>query len=241
MAKYLIRMDDACPQMHLKNWNRVEEILDKYSIKPIVAVIPDNKDETLNYGFDNSFWTETINRWKNKDWHLALHGYQHLYHETSQKSLIPLKSKSEFTGDSYEVQKSKILKGIEILNKYSIFPTTFIAPGHAFDEITLDVLYNETNIKYISDGLSFRPFIIRNITWIPQQIWQFRKMPFGIWTICLHPNTMNEKDFKKMEECLERISKDVLSWTELVSFKAKKSSIFDSFFHLIFLQILKYK
>lgn len=28
----------------------------------------------------------------------------------------------------------------------------------------------------------------RGIMWVPQQLWRFRKMLFGIWTICLHVN-----------------------------------------------------
>ena len=47
-ARYLIRLDDACPQMHHEKWNKIEEIFDIFDIKPIVAIIPDNKDKTLN-------------------------------------------------------------------------------------------------------------------------------------------------------------------------------------------------
>ena len=49
MPKYLIRLDDACQQANWPNWHRIENILNLYGIKPIVAVIPDNKDPNLKY------------------------------------------------------------------------------------------------------------------------------------------------------------------------------------------------
>ena len=41
---YLVRLDDACPQMNKQKWQRVENILDKYGIKPMVGIIPHNED-----------------------------------------------------------------------------------------------------------------------------------------------------------------------------------------------------
>ena len=46
-AKYLIRMDDACPTLKSSNWDYLESLFDDLNIKPIVAVIPDNVDESL--------------------------------------------------------------------------------------------------------------------------------------------------------------------------------------------------
>lgn len=46
-AKYIIRLDDVCPTMDISKWNKIESLVDKYKIKPIVAVIPDNKDIEL--------------------------------------------------------------------------------------------------------------------------------------------------------------------------------------------------
>lgn len=44
MSHYVIRLDDACPTMNHANWNRMEYLLDKYSVRPIVGVIPENQD-----------------------------------------------------------------------------------------------------------------------------------------------------------------------------------------------------
>ena len=43
-VEYCIRLDDACPQMNAEKWARIERILDKYKVRPIVGVIPENRD-----------------------------------------------------------------------------------------------------------------------------------------------------------------------------------------------------
>ena len=61
MAKYLIRLDDACPTQDYAKWLRIEKLLDKYNIKPIVAIIPNNKDKNLQRApLDTKFWIPLI-------------------------------------------------------------------------------------------------------------------------------------------------------------------------------------
>lgn len=38
-VKYLVRLDDACPTMYSDRWQKIEEILDKHKIKPMVGII----------------------------------------------------------------------------------------------------------------------------------------------------------------------------------------------------------
>jgi predicted deacetylase len=241
MPFYIIRLDDACPQMHLAKWQRVENILDKYNIQPLVAVIPNNKEKSLYYDKDENFWIKTIPRWQQKKWELALHGYEHIYTSTNIKSLVPFKQKSEFTGFSYEVQVNKIKTGLAILQSNNINPKVFIAPGHAFDSNTISALLKETNIKFLSDGISTMPFKKLNINWIPQQLWSFKKMPFGIWTICLHPNTMTEKDFNKMDQWLGENNKNVIATNSLFNKQFAKKTIVDILFEKLFWLLLKFK
>ena len=44
---YLIRLDDASEYMDLEKWTRISNLLDKYGIKPIFGIIPNNRDDTL--------------------------------------------------------------------------------------------------------------------------------------------------------------------------------------------------
>ena len=41
---YLIRLDDACPTMDVVKWDKIEKMLDKYHIKPMVGIVPANND-----------------------------------------------------------------------------------------------------------------------------------------------------------------------------------------------------
>jgi len=43
-VQYLVRLDDACPYLDKKKWQRMEDILDKYGVKPLVGIIPANAD-----------------------------------------------------------------------------------------------------------------------------------------------------------------------------------------------------
>ena len=49
-AKYLIRFDDICPTMKWSTWEKVEDILLRSNVKPILAVVPDNQDPSLRAG-----------------------------------------------------------------------------------------------------------------------------------------------------------------------------------------------
>ena len=77
--KYLIRLDDACPTMDRVKWVRMEEILDRYGVKPVVGVIPHNEDPSQMIDApDAAFWGK-VQGWHKKGWAIALHGYSHVY------------------------------------------------------------------------------------------------------------------------------------------------------------------
>ena len=156
-AKYILRLDDACPTMDKKKWQRIEEICNRYDIKPIVAVIPDNQDiEMIIDKYDNNFWNK-VREWQAKGWHVALHGYNHVY-TTKSSGFLPFNNQSEFAGLHYKEQLEKIKKGWQIFEKEDIKSEVWVAPSHTFDENTLKALKNFTNIKIISDGLGLFPF-----------------------------------------------------------------------------------
>ena len=52
--KYLIRLDDASHFSNLEKWDRIEYILNRYNVKPVVAVIPNNMDNNLMYSTINN-------------------------------------------------------------------------------------------------------------------------------------------------------------------------------------------
>lgn len=63
---YLVRLDDACPQMNKLKWQRIENILDKYGIKPMVGIIPHNEDPVTCVDIvDTDFKSKVLN-WQKK-------------------------------------------------------------------------------------------------------------------------------------------------------------------------------
>lgn len=195
---YYIRLDDACEHRHLKNWDRIEDILDAHNIKPLVGIIPNCEDNTLlEYECDSNFWARVAS-WINKGWTPALHGYTHVY-LTEEGGLNPVQKRSEFAGLPIEIQKEKILKAVEILNAHGVDPKVFFAPSHTFDENTIAALKECSNIRIISDTVAAKPYKKYGMTFIPQQSGQVRKLPLPTVTFCYHPNTMQDKDFDKLD------------------------------------------
>lgn len=54
----LFRLDDIAPGLKRENLSRLEALFDKYSVKPLIGVVPDNRDDNLvvdEYSIDE-FW-----------------------------------------------------------------------------------------------------------------------------------------------------------------------------------------
>lgn len=223
-AKYIIRLDDACPTMNKHNWDRVETLLDQYNILPIVAVVPNNKDEELMVdAYDNNFWNK-VKEWQKRDWEIALHGYEHQY-TTQAPSLVPINNYSEFAGVSLKEQEEKIKEGIAIFKQHNITTRLWVAPAHSFDENTIKALDSQSDIGIISDGIAFAPYWEHEMHWVPQQLWRFRKMFFGTWTGCFHPDMMQEEDFIQLENFLKEHHSKFTSISELHLKKRQKNLI----------------
>lgn len=111
MKTLLLRLDDACPKRDIAKWDRMEAMLDKYGVKPLVGIIPDCKDPAMDcYKSDERFWTERVPAWKAKGWSFAMHGFEHVYH-TDRGGINPVNPRSEFAGLSFEEQCTKVWGG----------------------------------------------------------------------------------------------------------------------------------
>lgn len=204
MKTYLMRLDDACPKRDIKKWDRIEELLDKYNVKPLVGIIPDCKDPDMDcYKEDCEFWTKRIASWKSKNWTFAMHGYEHIFN-TNNAGINPVNKYSEFAGLSLAEQSEKIKKGLERLRYHGIETHVFFAPAHTFDINTIRALLQETDIRIISDVPANKVFSKWGITFVPQQSGRVRELPFSVQTFCYHPNIMSDKDFEELEKFLHQ-------------------------------------
>jgi len=176
-----------------------------------------------------------------KGWTIALHGYQHFY-QTNKYGIIRINKKSEFTGLSLEGQKYKLKRAIKIFKEKKIIPEIWVAPGHNFDENTLVALKAESDIRFISDGIALKPYYDMNFYWIPQQFWRFRKMPFGIYTFCIHPNTMSNVAFDDIKKFIENNNRSFITFGDInFSIFKKSKDLLDKIFTKVFYYIIEKK
>jgi len=186
-AQYLLRFDDLCPTVSCARWERFLPLIKEFGIRPILAVIPDNLDHSLELSPpDPEFWSG-MRALQAAGATIALHGYQHICDSRGQ-SLLALHRCSEFAGVAEDVQRQWIRAGLEILRDHGLNPKLWVAPRHGFDGNTLRVL-REQGIHALSDGFARVPFKRGGLTWIPQQLWAPVDKPKGLWTICVHANT----------------------------------------------------
>jgi len=229
-ADYLLRFDDLCPTMDRARWARFVPLIRRFSLRPILAVVPDNADPELDReGPDAGFW-EQMREFEAQGATVGLHGYRHLC-ETRGRSLIPLHVWTEFAGVSEEAQRAWIRSGLAKLRSEGLHPRIWVAPRHGFDAATLLVLRSE-GMDVLSDGFAREPFQHHGMTWIPQQLWEPVGKPSGVWTICLHANSATDAQVFALESFLER------HWAQFTSvdrvlreWPVRKRSVGDRVFH----------
>ena len=234
MKKYLIRLDDACPTMDAARWQRMESILDKYGVRPMVGIIPANADsKQMIDKEDGAFWEKAL-AWQNKGWTIALHGFDHCY-IFSDSGINPLWARSEFAGLSLETQKQKIKDGVEIMRLNGINPKYFFAPSHTFDDNTLTALKECSDIRIISDTIALKPYKYRDFIFIPQIGGHCFNAPVsGVFTFCFHPSVMSDKDFIALEVFIRANKDKFYSFDELKLEGLKDKSMIDKFLSWIY-------
>jgi predicted deacetylase len=199
-ARYLLRFDDLCPTLSRARWQRFLPLIEEFGLRPILAVVPDNKDQDLEFGApDPEFWAQ-MRAMEAAGATIALHGYHHLCLNKG-KSLLPLHRHSEFAGIPEYTQQIWIRAGLNILRGHGLNPQLWAAPRHGFDRNTLRALRKE-DIKLLSDGLALVPYMKGGLVWIPQQLWEPVEKTKGIWTICVHSNMAHASDVDRLRSFL---------------------------------------
>lgn len=222
--KIAVRLDDITADMDWVKFRRLEKMLDRYGIAPLIGIVPDNQDPNLKRNPAVENFQEEIQKWKDKNWVIAMHGWRHIY-TTKQGGLFPLNNFSEYAGIPKEKQKEMILDGKEKLKKIGIHTNIFMAPAHSFDRNTLNVL-KEAGFKYITDGFGNMPYEYKGLFFLPIAFQKSKDIekPEGYTTLVFHTNTMNEQDFLNFEKVLEKHKKDFISYTEYLKVPVRKQT-----------------
>lgn len=201
-AQFLLRFDDLCPTVSRTRWQRFLPLIDEFGIRPILAVIPDNRDRHLESSpEDPEFWAQ-MRTLEAAGATIGLHGYTHVCHSHGP-SLLPLHRWTEFAGVPEGIQREWIRAGLNILHDHGLNPRIWVAPRHGFDSQTLHALRIE-GIGVLSDGFARVPFTRGGLTWIPQQLWAPVDKRKGLWTICIHANTAPSSQVNQLRDFLRQ-------------------------------------
>lgn len=204
-SRYIYRMDDITATMNWSQFWKYTHLFRENGVTPLLGVVPDNRDPKLMVDRENpEFWQTVRDLVAQGLVEIAQHGFQHLY-ETHAFGLLGRRygfaQQSEFAGLPYERQLDKIRRGQAILREHGIDTDVWMAPSHSFDAITLRAL-RDSGFRALTDGIALYPFRRHELLFIPQQLWAPRTLPFGVWTICLHPNTASDGLYEEVQKHL---------------------------------------
>ncbi|MGM9484166.1 DUF2334 domain-containing protein [Roseateles sp. NT4] len=196
MSRFVIRFDDVCPGMA---WARFQPFLDFFDrhpgVKPLLGVVPDNRDAKLDVAPPRTDFWDLARQWHARGWTLAQHGTTHEYSQPGG-GLLGVGTKSEFTGLPLQAQKERLARGKAILEREGVWQPCFMAPSHSFDDNTLRAL-RELGFEAVTDGYGMYPYDIEGITLVPQLFSTPMHLGFGVYTLCLHVNSMSDDRIAK--------------------------------------------
>ena len=224
----LIRIDDIAENMNWDIMKQSEQLFEKYSIKPVLGVIPNNKDdEFLAYPKKNDFW-EKVRDWRDKGWEIAMHGYTHVYDKmcTKNDDYFNYGGGSEFTGHPLETQILRIKSGLKKFEDEKIKIRTFFAPNQTYDKNTFIALKN-CGIHEVLDGYGLMPYSKNNIKFIPQLFNKVFLFPFGIQSTKLHLNEWSQEDFNNFEKFVKKNEYKIITYDQALK-KVNNNLIYKS-------------
>lgn len=225
--KIAVRLDDITPDMDWERFLKFKKLLDRYQVKPLIGVVPDNKDENLkgsDKGKPEDFWAY-LAELKKSGWTIAMHGYQHVY-TTKEGGLFPLNDFSEFAGVSYEKQRRMLETGKAILREKGIETDLFMAPAHSYDQNTLRAL-KDAGFRALTDGFGSCPYQYKGLIFYPIsfRISSTLQKKKGYSTMVVHAATNTEQDLERYEGYFQRKDVQWISYEEYLNIPAVKRGL----------------
>lgn len=214
--KIAVRLDDITPDMDWERFFAFKKLLDKYQIKPLIGVVPDNQDDNLRGNTTIShpeFWSYVAQLQK-EGWVIAMHGYRHIY-ATDKGGLFPLNHFSEFAGVPYQEQLSMLRAGKALLKERGIETSLFMAPAHSYDRNTLRAL-KETGFTGLTDGFGNRPYQWKGLIFYPISFHLKKTLQkkSGYSTLVVHTGTIVDSEMDKYEGYFENKQVQWISYDE---------------------------
>jgi hypothetical protein len=192
--RYAIRLDDIHAGSDQGFYDEMFQSFGEALV--IFGVVPESTDPELSVGCK---WSES---WVYKlkalsklpNVLIAQHGTHHKLYETNN-NLQAFRRLSEFSGQSYDQQRSLIEKGRAFFEENEIEVSGFMPPAHGYDDNTIKAVA-DIGYRFFFDGLYFAPYRKFGLIFVPclnEKIFHL-PWPFRL-TTCYHL----EKDFSPHE------------------------------------------
>jgi predicted deacetylase len=217
VPKFILRFDDVTPEMAWSRFDPFDELSLDQDLPLLVGVVPNCLDQTLVVEPARAAFWDTVRGWSDRGWSIAQHGYTHQY-VTRDPGLLRLGGKSELAGLSYEEQFSKLQAGKQILMEQGVWQPVFMAPSHSFDEATLRALA-ALDFKYLTDGCGVYPYKFGDLTAVPQLFASPLHFGFGVYSICLHVNTLSDAEVQRIVGFVKKNRSRFISFEEAANVK----------------------
>ncbi|MFM7034248.1 MAG: DUF2334 domain-containing protein [Planctomycetia bacterium] len=218
-TKLLLRFDDITPGMAWSGFEPLKTAIEAVGIKTILGVVPACRDTSLQVEPPRSEFFDLIRRYRAHGDTIAQHGTFHRY-TTSEPGLLGINRRSEFAGLDYDTQRTLLLTGKTILDSEGVWEPYFMAPGHSFDDITVDAL-KSLGFVALTDGYGLFPYEYRNIKFIPQLTSSAFNIGFGYCTICVHVNAMTPVHIERLLAFAMRNRDRFIDFKEVVAADAR--------------------
>lgn len=227
--KIAVRLDDITPDMDWERFLQFKALLDRYQVKPLIGIVPDNQDENLKKQTKKSqipedFWSY-IKELEADGWTLAMHGVHHVY-TTEKGGLFPLNNFSEFAGIPLDKQKEMLSKGKQILKGKGIETDIFMAPAHSYDRNTLKAL-KEIGFTALTDGFGSNPYLWDGLKFYPISfnLSSTFKKKNGYSTMVVHTDTVTSDDMKRYESYFQNENIQWISFKEYLTEPVKTRNL----------------
>ncbi len=217
--KIAVRLDDITPDMDWERFQTFKTLLDKYGIKPLIGIVPDNRDDNLKGTEDIThpeFWSY-VKQLQKDGWAIAMHGYRHTY-STKKGGLFPLNNFSEFAGIPYVQQVEMITTGKKILSEKGIITDLFMAPAHSYDVNTLKAL-KEAGFRGLTDGFGDKPYSWKGLIFYPIsfRLKKTLEQKDGFSTLVVHTGTISDVDMPKYENYFKNTNVQWISFSDYLA------------------------
>lgn len=241
IPKYCVRLDDIVPGIDYERTDQFIKKLLRIGFTPILGIVPFNQDTEIGGTiYDDEFW-DRVRKWISLGCRAAMHGLHHIIRPLSPNfnPMISSATGSEFSNFDVDQQHDIIVRALKKFQLEAIDVEYFMAPAHGFNEDTLCALRRSPlGINLIvTDGFMLRPVVSNDIYFLPQQLWRFRKFPFGYWTICYHLQEYSDEFLVCEIQKLERLMRNNIVNLDKLSFK--KLAFHDRIFSGVWVLLLK--